>query len=369
MTSHRTLALILALAVCATAPAASAVVRDPTPADLAFPHYQHILVIVDENEGFGAVVDSPLAPTITALGKEYGEAAAFYAETHPSEPNYVAMIGGSDFGIQDDDAYYCKPGMNDPHCKGSTKAGFVDHTVDAPNLASQLDAAGLTWRGYFGAFDPGHSDVVFSGASATAPAALYGSKHNPFMNFSGLRKELPRHIFPQAQLARDLAAGTLPNFAYIVPDQCDDMHGIKAGPRVPADCRSGPSGPRIARGDRAVKRLVDEIRSSATWKSSENVAIVITFDENDGAARASGRQGCCGSDPATPANAGGGRIPTIVITNHGPRQMTDRTPYNHYSLLRSIEDAFGIHAYLAGAGDWRAGVRPMTRLFAVTLKT
>ena len=67
--------------------------------------------------------------------------------------------------------------------------------------------------------------------------------------------------------------------------------------------------------------------------------------------------------PDAPSNFGGGHIPTIVITNHGPRGVTDATPYNHYSLLRTIEDAFGIRDYLGLAAATDQGVKPMLPLF------
>jgi hypothetical protein len=89
------------------------------------------------------------------------------------------------------------------------------------------------------------------------------------------------------------------------------------------------------------------------------MAIVITFDEGSGGDRA----GCCGVTPQAPSNYGGGHIPTIVITNHGPRGLADPTPYNHYSLLRTIEDAFGISRHLGHAAETANGVAPMRRLF------
>ena len=89
------------------------------------------------------------------------------------------------------------------------------------------------------------------------------------------------------------------------------------------------------------------------------MAIVITFDEGSGGDRAS----CCGVTPTAASNYGGGHIPTIVITNHGPRGLADDTPYNHYSLLRTLEDAFGVDTYLGHANDREKGVLPMTRLF------
>jgi hypothetical protein len=95
------------------------------------------------------------------------------------------------------------------------------------------------------------------------------------------------------------------------------------------------------------------------------VAIVITFDENDKDERHSAHQGCCGHDPQSKANFGGGRIPTIVIANHGVRGLVDPTPYNHYSLLRTTEAAFGINEYLGHAADADRGVVAMSALFAV----
>ena len=102
------------------------------------------------------------------------------------------------------------------------------------------------------------------------------------------------------------------------------------------------------------------IQASSAWKSAANVAIVITFDEGAGKTR----EGCCGVTPDAASNFGGGHIPTIVITNHGPRGVKDATPYNHYSLLRTIEDAVGIRTHLRYAGATDKGVVAMTPLFA-----
>lgn len=168
-------------------------------------------------------------------------------------------------------------------------------------------------------------------------------------------------------LYKDLNAGTLPAFALIVPNQCNDMHGLDptdysgASTSLPKGCDHHDLAALIRRGDDVAGRLVDSIQHTAAWSSSKNVAIVITFDEADG----QDKQGCCGVQPSSTANFGGGRIPTIVLTNHGPRSIADSTPYSHYSLLRTIEDAFGIHEYLGHANDAESGgVRPMVPLFA-----
>lgn len=291
----------------------------PAAADLRIPRYAHVFVIVDENKSYDRIMNGGDAPTIAALAKEYGTATNFSAETHPSEPNYVAIVGGSTFGIADDGAF-SSPG----------------HTIDAPNLATQLESARLTWKGYY-------ESLPAPGSLATS-AGLYASKHSGFLNFRSVQQDPRRseHLVDFVQLQKDLQAGNVPNFALIVPNLCNDMHGAIGF--TPFDCWTTRA--LIRRGDDEIKLLTSEIMASPAWSSRANAAIVLTFDEGTG-----GKPG-----------AEGGDIPTIVITNHGPRHVSDSTAYNHYSLLRTIEDAFGIHSYLAHAAD--RGVVPMLPLFA-----
>ena len=284
--------------------------------DLRVPRYAHIFVIVDENKSYRRIMDAADAPAIAALAREYGSATHFYAETHPSEPNYVAMVGGSTFGIADDAPF--------------SSAG---HTIDGPDLSAQLESAHLTWKGYYESLPEPGSLAVSSG--------LYASKHSGFLNFRSVQADPQRRLrlVDFVQLQADLRSGDIPNFALIVPNLCNDMHGAIG--RTPFDCWT--TGGLIRRGDSTIKTLTAEIMASAAWSPRANAAIVITFDEGDR------------EEPA------GGHIPTIVITNHGPRGVIDETPYNHYSLLRTVEDAFGIHSYLRHAGD--AAVVPMLPLF------
>jgi len=339
------------------------------------PHYDHILVIIAENKGFDQLMGHPdWTPNLHRLAALYGNATQFYAETHPSEPNYVAMVGGDTFGIRDDDAYYCKPGLKDEFCPASQRPDYVDHTIAARNLADQLAEHHLTWRGYFqdlpapGSLQPRWPSD--KNPSEDKPNALYAAKHNGFVNFAsvnGMPEDARKEVFTDFhRLDADLASGTMPNYAHIVPNQCDDMHGMGNGRNVPADCneRSDPVG-LIKRGDAMIGRLADKIMASSVWRERGNTAIVITFDENDGGERDAGVQGCCGFDPTSKANRGGGRIPTLVIANHGPGPMTDPTPYSHYSLLRTTEAAFGIEEYLGHAADTDKGVTTMSPLFAV----
>jgi hypothetical protein len=354
----RTLLTTLAasLVLAATSPALAA----PNNVDAAVPHYDHVLVIVEENKGYSTILDGNLAPHIAQLAKTYGSATQMYAERHPSEPNYIAMIGGDTFGVSDDDSWYCVPGSTRPNCKGSDRPNFVPHLLDQPSLATQLRAKGLAWRSYQEDIPAPGSLEVISPATAAASPALYASKHNGFVNFASVHNDanIADELVGFDRLRSDLAAGAVPAFSFIVPNQCNDMHGMKQ-PKAPAGCDTEDG--LIRRGDDQLNTLVTQIQASAIWTSpTQNTAVVITWDENGGEDRLAGQQSCCVVDKKN--NPGGGRIATIVMTNHGARALSDPTPYNHYSLLRTVEDALGLDGHLRHAGD--EGVVPMTPLFA-----
>lgn len=320
----------------------------PAFAAASVPKYNHIFMIMMENTSYDEIIGNSNAPQLNALAQRFGLATDYYGVTHPSNPNYVAGIGGSYFGLQDDNNWYCTPALakTDPTCKGTT----VNHTINAPDLGDQLTAAGLTWKVYLQSMPP------FSASKPTSSGpyafrwpdnnnALYAAKHNPFLNFTGTQGAV-QNMVNAKQLATDVLSGTVANFNYIVPDLCHDMHG--SGP-----CENETL--LIQQGDAYVGSTVNTIMSSALWQNDTgNDAIVVTWDEDDFSDEGQPGTGCCG------ATVGGGRVPTIVITNHGPRGVQDNTPYNHYSLLLTIEDAFGLGC-LQHSCD--AAVTPMTGLF------
>lgn len=337
------------------------------------PRYEHIFVIIAENKNYNQIIGQPDAPRLNRLAKEYGLATRFYGEDHPSEGNYAAILGGDTFGIHDDDAWYCEPLKIDKYCPHSLLPGYVSHSIPAPSLMDQLAAAKLTWKGYMEDLPaPGSLDIFSAGfGKEDSRLELYAAKHNGFLNFDRVRHdpELAKKLVPLHQLKEDLSGEGVPNYAQIILNQCNDMHGLKpeGSPRPPADCAVGGSREALAaliqRGDTAIGGIVDEIMAAPVWAKAGNAAIVITWDEDDW--NTAGPQGCCGFEPGSGANFGGGHIPTIVVTNHGPRHIEDPQPYNHYSLLRTTEEAFGIHDYLALAGASDKGVKAMTPLFAV----
>jgi hypothetical protein len=318
-----------------------------------------VLVIVEENKGYATVLDHGYAPAISDLAKTYGSATEMFAERHPSEPNYVALLGGDTFGIADDDGWSCVPGSTDSFCKGSTAPGYVAHLVPGPNLATQLAAKGLDWKAYLEDIPAPGSLAITSPETPTAPAALYAAKHTGFTNYASVHADphLAQKLVGFDTLFADLKSGNVPAFALIVPNQCNEMHGIDS-PKSPPDCAKDDAG-LITRGDQNVKTLIAAIQASPIWTTG-NTAIVLTWDEDGKADRVPGApQTCC--VPQDDHNPGGGHIPTIVITNHGPRGLADPTPYDHYSLLRSIEDALGLDGHLRHADD--STVLPMSPLF------
>ena len=253
----------------------------------AFPQYDHLFLIINENHNYANIINNPVAPILNALARDYGSATSYTGVSDPSEPNYVAMLGGSDFGISNDDPYF-----------------FPGNTVDQPNLMSQLESVGKTWKAYF-------QDLPYAGYRGYCyPAKCNGipdsdtqyvAKHNGIVNFANMRTPSEWiNQTPYSQLATDLASGNIPNLSYIVGDECNDMHG------APPWCvDSGKIGDvddtwLVAQGDRFVGQTVNMITSSSMWMTGNN-AIVVTFDEG---------------------NAVHDQIYTAVITSHGPRGVT-----------------------------------------------
>ncbi len=300
-------------------------------------------IIVLENHSEKSVIGDPNAPYITSLAQQYGQAANYYGVTHPSEPNYIAMIGGSNWFTNTDNP-----------------ANRFDHT----NLVDELDASHISWGAYMEAL-PASDPLTDFWPSSADP--LYASKHNPFALFTDIRDNPARvaDIKPYTSLAGDLNSPRAPRFVYIVPDQCNDMHGgvndaIAGHPETPCPFNNTNDDPNdIAlkhKADAFVKGAVTTIMSSRAW--TRHSAIFIVADEGDFTGNAvnggwDSPAGCCDS-PVLPAGDpdisatwpgglyGGALVPAVVIDPSGPHHFVSNVAYNHYSLLRTIEDAWDL---------------------------
>ena len=265
-----------------------------------------------------------------------------------------------------------------------TKWVAADTNIEGITIADQLVRAGKSWKSYqeglpeLGADGVNVSDGFYSvggrnaeGVSVTSNFAalstpgnpvsadnvvyLYAVKHNPFAYFASVQQgdnpELSMHRMVsfegQRGLYADLKAGTVPNFAFIAPNQCEDMHGRGNGTafcNYDADdngTQTGLNPSLILQGDMAVQRIVTAIKASRVW-SERRSAIVILWDENDYSTRTSNQ------------------VVTIVDTNYGQHRTSSTKYYDHYSLTRTLDAAFGLPC-LNHACD--GGVEVMADLF------
>src|SRR6266702_333347 len=162
-------------------------------------HYGHIFVIVEENHGYTDVIGNPAAPNLNALASGYGVAANYFAVSHPSEPNYVALLGGSPFTVNSDDPYYV-------------------NRVAAPSLISQLDHSHISWKAYLQALPhPAYQGICYPANCNGEPDKdpLYVSKHNAIGNFTTSRSaaDWARQV-PMGRLGHDLLTGRVPAFSW-----------------------------------------------------------------------------------------------------------------------------------------------------------
>lgn len=241
----------------------------------------HIAVIVMENEEYGDIIGSSSTPFINRLARTYALARQMYGIRHPSLPNYLALTGGSTFGIDSD---------------------CTDCSVPGSGVAGQLSAKRLTWRGYM----EGLPRPCFTGGEA----GNYAKKHDPFLYYRAIvaNPQACRNVVPLGQLASDERAGRLPTLSWITPNLCHDMH----------DCD-----PVV--GDRFLRGLVPPLLRAL----GPNGLLVLTFDEG------SSDNGCC-------RLASGGHIVTILAGGLARRGARLNTPVDHYSTLQMIEDLTGV---------------------------
>ncbi|MET3920323.1 phospholipase C [Arthrobacter sp. UYEF20] len=241
----------------------------------------HVVVIVEENKPASSILGSSSAPYLNKLADESALAANYAGITHPSLPNYLALTGGTTAGITED----CSP--KDSSC-----------TANVKSIAEALTQSGRSWKMYAeGMPAPCKSDN----------SGRYAVRHNPFMYYPGVTGDTgscAAHVVPFTELEEDLkSASSLPNYVFISPDLCNDMH----------DCS-------VKRGDDWLSREVPKILGSPAFTTQKSL-LVVTWDEGDDSSNQS------------------------VTIFAGPAARTavkSDTTYNHYSLLHTIENALGL---------------------------
>lgn len=268
-----------------TPPASPRPASSATPARLV-PDFTHIVIIIFENKEFGTVIGNPKMPYFNLLAETHTLLTRHYAVTHPSLPNYLAMIGGDTFGITS-------------NCE--------DCFIDAPSLPDYIEESGRTWKTY-------QDDMP--APCFTGSTLRYVQKHNPFIYFNPIRLDAERcqkSIVPLTRLDEDIAVGELPNFIFITPDICYSAH----------DCA-------LELADGWLKEQMGRL-FPAVESAGGPFLFIITWDEGQG------KHSCCG----LPEEAGG-RVATILISPQARSNFEDNTPYSHYSILKTIAEAWGL---------------------------
>jgi phospholipase C len=310
------------------------------------PPLKHVFVIMMENTSYDDLL-SPSNPNTTfiqQLTANNGLATNYFGVTHVSLPNYIAATSGQTWGSNSDDV---------------VQAPLFNHQ----NIVDQLEAAGVSWKAYMENL-PSPGDLINQ-----TPDGLYVRKHNPFLMYPDVYNNPARanNVVPLTQLSTDLSTGNVPQFVWITPNICNDMHG--GAPSCPFP--SSPTDPLQAAlykdGDNFLRTWVGLITQSKAWTGHS--AIFITWDEGgfEDQAPFGPTDISPGPDspilPSTPANPttggggdlaggtvyGGGHVPMIVVAR-GVGHRIDPTFAGHYSLLQTIEQNFGL-PLLGNAGD------------------
>ncbi|MDX6702220.1 MAG: phosphatidylinositol-3-phosphatase [Baekduia sp.] len=340
-----------------------------SPAHAASPApVQHVFVIVLENEDAATTFapGSPAPYLAQTLRSQGAFVPGYYGIGHNSLDNYLALVSGQapNTVTQADCPVFTDvlPGV--PASDGQVVGQGCAYPASVKTVADQLEAEGLTWKGYME--DMGNDPVRDNGTTCAHPALgtpdntqqagatdQYATRHNPFVYFHSIidRPACAARDVPLTALSRDLAGtAATPNLSFITPDLCNDGHD--------ATCADGGPG-GLPAADAFLRTWVPRITGSPAYR--RNGLLLITFDEagTDGSA-------CCGEQPGpnTPApggqtgGPGGGRTGAVMLSPFIRPGTTSSYDYNHYSALRSIEDAFGL-AHLGYAGA--PGLRPFGR--------
>ena len=257
----------------------------------------HVAVIVMENEEYGSIIGSHSTPYINALAHRYALARAMFAVAHPSLPNYLALTGGSTFGVTSD---------------------CTDCRLRATGLGAQLTAAHLSWKAYM----EGLPHPCFTGPDA----GLYAQKHDPFVYYGDRGRDCS-HVVPMSELGADERSGGLPRFVWITPNLCHDMH----------DCSP-------ATGDHFLAGLVPGLLRALGPRG----VLFLTWDEG------SSDEGCC-------RLASGGHVVTIVAGAAARPGARLDTPADHYSTLQAIEDLLGLRRLRGAACPCTPSLAPLLR--------
>ncbi|MES2491574.1 MAG: alkaline phosphatase family protein [Pseudomonadota bacterium] len=359
----------------------------------------HVFIIVLENKSYAKTFPATgtppapyLAKTLPAMGAMLTQ---YHGTGHLSLDNYITMVGGQAPNLQtstDCIIYTDWVGTTTPDGNGQVTGTGCVYPFAVKNIANQLQDKGLSWKGYMedmgndlardGRATCAHPDLNTQDKTQSASATdLYAARHNPFMYYHSIiddQANCDAHVVPLTALSADLASiATTPNYVFITPNLCNDGHDT--------DCVNGKPGGYESIND-FLKEWVPKITNSAAFK--KDGLLIVTFDESEFPGEGSEDSAACCDEPAGPnfiggvgqtvgnlllqipvvggplatlvntlglgtlssiplagpglVGPGGGRIGAVLVSPFIKPGTVSDVPYNHYSMLRSIEDIFDV---------------------------
>jgi phosphatidylinositol-3-phosphatase len=293
---------LAATLICVGCGGVSKVITNPPPPSAAA---DHVFLVVLENHSFGQVIGNPVMPYLNGLATAHSLAADYFANAHPSIPNYFMLTTGNLETF--DDTF---PG-----------------TIPDNNIVRALSAAGKSWKAYV-------ESIPFVGYIGP-DAGTYLKHHNPFAYLSDVTASPTQaaNMVPFSQLSSDLAAGSLANFVYILPNSQDDAHDCPGGGTSCTDDQ------KLAAADAWLKANIDPVINSRQFGNS---VLIITFDES----------------VTTDITNGGGQVMTVLVGPHVKTGFRSSTMYQHQSTLRlmlqllNLSDMPGASAVAPSMGEF-----------------
>lgn len=257
-------------------------------------HFDHVLIIVLENQSFAKASQDP---DLQSLARQGASFLNFHGLFHPSYANYLSMVSGSLIRTP----------------------GDRQITVSQPTIGDRLEEQGKRWKNYAEDY-PGSRGRCFLGSRS----GKYARKHVPFLSFAKVQRERCDNVVPASELMADLRAGTLPEYAFYSPNLDNDGHDPVSNSAL-----------GLKKGAAGLKRVLDPILSDPALR--KGLLVVVTYDESEGSS----------SD---------NHIYTVFLGDMVQEKAINRDTLNHFNVLRTIEDNFGLKPL--ADGDGRA--RPIT---------
>jgi len=246
------------------------------------------VLVLEENHSYSDVIGDSDMPYFNSLAQQYGMAAQYYADAHPSLPNYFMLTVGLT----------------------ETDSDSFSGVVTDDNIVRELVKAGKSWKSY--------AEAIPSAGYLGGDTGNYLQHHNPFVYFSDVQNDPPQaaNIVPFTQFATDLANNALPQYSFIVPDIMDDAHNGT-----------------LAQADSWLQQNIAPLIANANFQNSG--LLIITFDESE----------------TTDTAHGGGHVPTIIVSSLAKKNYVSQTLFQHESTLRLTLAASGVNTFPGAAAS------------------